>query len=73
MVEGAASLRELNRKLDMDFPLDGPRTLNGLLLEHLEAMPEPGVSVMIDGYAVEIIQVQDRMVKTARVIPRRQA
>lgn len=71
MVEGAASLRELNRKLGLDFPLDGPRTLNGLLLECLESMPEPGVSVMIDGHAVEIIQVQDRMVKTARVAPRR--
>lgn len=70
MVEGAASLRELNRKLGLDFPLDGPRTLNGLLLERLEAMPEPGVSLLVDGYAVEIIQVQDRMVKTARVIPR---
>jgi len=71
MVEGATSLRELNRKLDLDFPLDGPRTLNGLLLEHLEAMPEPGVSVMLAGYPVEIVQVQDRVVKTARVGPRR--
>ena len=71
MVEGAASLRELNRKLGMDFPVDGPRTLNGLLLEHLEAMPEPGVSVMLAGYPVEIVQVQGRVVKTARVGPRR--
>lgn len=71
MVEGAASLRELNRKLGLDFPLDGPRTLNGLLLERLEAMPEPGVSVMLAGYPVEIVQVQGRMVKTARVGPRR--
>ena len=73
MVEGAASLRELNRKLGLDFPLDGPRTLNGLLLERLEAMPEPGVSVMLAGYPVEIVQVQGRMVKTARVGPRRPA
>jgi Mg2+/Co2+ transporter CorB len=71
MVEGTASLRELNRKLGLDFPLDGPRTLNGLLLERLETMPEPGVSVMIDGHAVEVVQVQDRMVKTARIVPRR--
>lgn len=71
MVEGSASLRELNRKLGLDFPIDGPRTLNGLLLEHLEAMPEPGVSVMIAGYPVEIVQVHERMVKTARVAPRR--
>jgi len=71
MVEGAASLRELNRKLELDFPVDGPRTLNGLLLEHLEAMPEPGVSVMVAGYPVEIVQVHGRMVKTARVGARR--
>ncbi len=73
MVEGAASLRELNRKLGLEFPVDGPRTLNGLLLEHLEAMPEPGVSVLLAGYPVEIVQVQDRMVKTARIGPRRDA
>jgi len=71
LVDGATSLRELNRKLKMQLPLDGPRTLNGLLLEHLEAMPEAGVSVMIAGYPVEVLQVQDRMVKTAKVGPRR--
>jgi Mg2+/Co2+ transporter CorB len=70
LVEGAASVRELNRKLGLAFPVDGPRTLNGLLLEKLEAMPEPGVSVLIAGYPVEIVQVQDRMVKTARIGPR---
>ena len=71
LVEGAVPVRELNRKLGMDFPVDGPRTLNGLLLEELEAMPEPGVSVLVAGYPVEIVQVQDRMVKTARIGPRR--
>lgn len=71
LVDGATSLRELNRKLKLPFPLDGPRTLNGLLLEHLEAMPEAGVSVLIAGYPVEIVQVQDRMVKTAKIGPRR--
>lgn len=71
LVDGMASLRELNRKLGLDFPLDGPRTLNGLLLEHLEAMPEAGVSVLIAGYPVEVVQVQDRIVKTARIGPRR--
>lgn len=67
LVDGAASLRELNRKLKMHFPLDGPRTLNGLLLEYLEAMPEAGISVLIAGYPVEVVQVQERMVKTARI------
>jgi Mg2+/Co2+ transporter CorB len=71
LVDGATPLRELNRKLKLQFPLDGPRTLNGLLLEHLEAMPDAGVSVLIAGYPVEIVQVQERMVKTARIGPRR--
>lgn len=71
LVEGAATLRQLNRKLGLEFPLDGPRTLNGLLLEELEAMPEPGVSVLVAGYPVEVVQVLDRMVKTARIGPRR--
>ncbi|MEW5892862.1 MAG: CNNM domain-containing protein [Pseudomonadota bacterium] len=72
LVEGSSSVRELNRRLGLDLPLGGARTLNGLILEHLEAMPEPGVSIMIAGYPTEIIQVQDRMVKTARIYPRRQ-
>lgn len=71
LVEGTASVRELNRKWGMELPVEGPRTLNGLLLEELEAMPEPGVSIMVAGYPVEIVQVQDRMVKTARIGPRR--
>ena len=71
LVEGAAPLRQLNRKLGLEFPLEGPRTLNGLLLEELEAMPEPGVSVLVAGYPIEVVQVQDRMVKTARIGRRR--
>jgi Mg2+/Co2+ transporter CorB len=73
LVEGAVSLRELNRKLKLELPVDGARTLNGLILDHLEAMPEPGVSVMIAGYPVEIVQVHGRMVKTARIGQRRSA
>lgn len=71
LVEGSASLRELNRKLKLQLPLDGPRTLNGLILERLETIPEAGVSLKIAGLPVEIVQVQDRMVKTARILPRR--
>lgn len=70
LVEGSASLRELNRKLKLDLPLDGPRTLNGLILEQLETIPEAGVSLKIAGLPVEIVQVQDRMVKTVRITPR---
>jgi Mg2+/Co2+ transporter CorB len=67
LVEGSALVRHLNRKLGLDFPLDGPKTLNGLLLEHLEDIPEAGVSVKIGNTPIEIVQTQDRAVKVARI------
>ena len=69
LVEGAMLLRELNRKLGYRFPLDGPKTLNGLILEHLRDIPEPGTSVKIAGHPLEIVQTHDRVVKAVRVYP----
>ena len=69
LVEGATLLRELNRKLGFNFPLDGPKTLNGLILEHLQDIPVPGTSVKIAGHPLEIVQTHDRVVKSARVFP----
>jgi Mg2+/Co2+ transporter CorB len=67
MVEGSSSLRELNRKLGLSFPLDGPKTLNGLILEHFQDIPEAGVSLKIHGVPMEVVQTQDRVVKTVRL------
>jgi Mg2+/Co2+ transporter CorB len=67
LVEGASPLRDLNRKLGLALPLDGPKTLNGLLIEHLQDIPEAGVSVKINGVPMEIVQTQDRVVKTVRL------
>ncbi len=69
LAEGATSLRELNRKLGTQFVLDGPKTLNGLILEHLEDIPEPGTTVKISGVPIEIVQTQDRAVRSARIFP----
>jgi len=69
MLEGSSSLRELNRKLGLHLPLDSAKTLNGLILEHLEDMPEAGISLKIAGYPIEIIQTQGRIVKVARIFP----
>jgi len=69
LLEGGTSLRELNRKLGLNLPLDSAKTLNGLILEHLEDIPEPGTSLKIAGYPIEVIQVQDRIVKVARIFP----
>jgi Mg2+/Co2+ transporter CorB len=69
LLEGSSSLRDLNRKLGLHLPLDGAKTLNGLILDHLEDIPEPGTSLKIAGYPIEIIQTQDRIVKVARIFP----
>jgi Mg2+/Co2+ transporter CorB len=67
LVDGGRSLRELNRKLNLALPLEGAKTLNGLILEYFQDIPETGVSLKIAGVAMEIIQTQDRMVKTVRL------
>ena len=69
LLEGSSSLRELNRKLGLRLPLDSAKTLNGLILEHLEDIPEAGTSLKIADYPIEIIQMQDRIVKVARIFP----
>ncbi len=67
LVDGAISLRELNRQLDLELPVDGPRTLNGLIVEHLQDIPEAGVGVRVGGVPMEIVQTQDRKVKMVRL------
>lgn len=67
LVEGSRQLRDINRMLGLDFPLDGPKTLNGLILEHFQDIPESGVSIKLTGILVEIIQTQDRSVLTTRI------
>lgn len=68
ILDGSISLRELNKKLKLNFPLDGPRTLNGLILERFEDIPEPGTSIKIDHCALEILQTQDKIVKIVRIV-----
>ncbi|MGE5757437.1 MAG: HlyC/CorC family transporter [Sideroxydans sp.] len=69
LLDGGTSLRELNRKLGLHFPLGEAKTLNGLILEHLQDIPEAGTSLKIGDYPIEVIQTQDRAVKVARVFP----
>lgn len=69
LLEGSSSLRDLNRKLGLHLPLDGAKTLNGLILDHLGDIPENGTSLKISGYPIEVIQTQDRIVKVARIFP----
>lgn len=67
LVPGTMPLRLLNRKLATSFPLDGPKTVNGLLLAHFGEIPEAGVSVKLHGVVLDIVQVQDTAVKVVRL------
>lgn len=67
LANGAATLRDLNRLLNLDLPLDGPRTLNGLILEKLEAIPDHDVSIRIGGIVMEIVQFDEHGVKTVKL------
>ena len=69
LVDGSSSLRDLNKKLNLTLPLDGPRTLNGLILEHFEDIPEPSTSFKVGEHTLEIIQTQDRVVKSVKIFP----
>ena len=69
VVDGMAPLRTLNRRLGTRFPLDGPKTLNGLIVEHLGDIPDAGVTFKVDEQSVEIVQTQDRAVRVVRLLP----
>ncbi|UTM57835.1 CNNM domain-containing protein [Photobacterium sp. CCB-ST2H9] len=69
LIEGTANIRELNKSLNWDLPTDGPRTLNGLLLEHLEDIPDSILSVSVAGYQMEIVEISDNMIKQVKILP----
>lgn len=68
MVDGTATLRQLNRRLALSLPLDGPRTLNGLLLERLEQIPDGPCCLQLPGCNVEVVQIHDQAVRSVRLI-----
>src|SRR6185503_20245153 len=65
--DGAMPVREVNRALGLELPTDGPKTLNGLILEHLQDIPEANVSIKIGNVPMEIVHAQGRTVKTVRI------
>lgn len=67
VVDGGRQLRDLNRMLGLNFPLDGPMTLNGLILEYFQDIPEADVGLKLNEIPVEILQTRDRSVVTARI------
>ncbi|ELR65398.1 Hemolysin [Photobacterium marinum] len=69
MIEGSANIRDLNKSLNWSLPTDGPRTLNGLILEHLEDIPDSQLSIEVGGHQMEIIEVSENMIKLVKVLP----
>ncbi len=68
VIDCGISVRELNRALQWTLPTAGPKTLNGLILDYLETIPEPGTSLKLDGHPLEILQTDDKVVKTVKLL-----
>lgn len=66
MIDGTATIREINKSLEWELPTEGPKTLNGLLLEKLESFPDAAVCVRIDPYDFEVIEVKENKIKSAK-------
>ena len=66
LIDGTATIRTINKTLNWSLPTDGPKTLNGLITEHLEFIPDTTLSIVIDDYRLEVRQVKDDIIKTVR-------
>ena len=69
LVTGSATIRAINRAMKWKLPTDGPKTLSGLIVEHLESIPESGTALRIGDYSIEVVQIADNTVRTARIRP----
>lgn len=67
LVTGAANVRDLNRVMHWNLPTDGAKTLNGLIVEYLETIPEQGIGLKIKGFPIEIIEMRENRVQLARI------
>jgi Mg2+/Co2+ transporter CorB len=68
LLEGATPLRDINKKLGLDLPLDGPKTVNGLLLEHLQDIPDSPIALRIGNCVIEVVQVQNQAIKVVKLL-----
>lgn len=69
LIDGSAYIREINRAMGWELPTDGPKTINGLIIEYLESIPETGTSVRLAGYPIDIVQTSGNAIKTIRIHP----
>lgn len=73
-VDGTAYIRDVNKSLEWELPTDGPKTVNGLITETLESIPDSNVCLQIENYQIETLQISDNVIKTARItaLPKQQ-
>lgn len=69
LIDGSAYIREINRTMGWELPTAGPKTINGLIIEYLESIPEAGTSVRLAGYPIDIVQTTSNAIKTLRIHP----
>ena len=67
LLEGTTALRDINKRLELNFPLDGPKTLNGLMLEQLQDIPDAPISLKIGNVVIEVIQVKNQAIKVVKL------
>lgn len=70
LVKGSANIRELNRTMDWDFPIDGPKTLSGLVIEYLESIPPLGICLKLKEYPIEVVSIAENKIETLRIFPK---
>lgn len=70
LIDGSFSIRELNRLFNWKLATNGPKTVNGLVTEYLETIPEAGTSLLIDNHPIEVVQTTSSSIKTVRIDPR---
>jgi Mg2+/Co2+ transporter CorB len=70
LIDGAANIREINRTQDWHLPTEGPKTINGLILEALETIPDSNISLKIAGYPIEIVETDGNRIRSVRIGPR---
>ena len=68
LIDGSVAIREINKKLSWDLPLEGPVTLNGLILEKIQTIPESNVSINLNNYLIETVLIKDNMIKFAKIL-----
>lgn len=68
LIDASIPLRELNKKLNWQLPINGAKTLNGLIIDQVETIPENNIKIEIDNYAIETVLIRNNMIKIARVL-----